>query len=205
VVDHGRSEAASITGGYVYRGGITSLQGQYIYGDYITGRSWSLRYDGTTLTGPVERTSQLDPDGTGPLTMASQLASFGEDGFGEMYMVALGRSAIYRIAESVNEWNRTSGGTWHTTASWSQGTIPNSNTAIAHNLAGSTGGLLTLAADSGNASIVYENLNYRDHTISAPLALGSNLDVKLGTGRALALTGQLDWGGRSMNVQSGDV
>ncbi len=237
LVVHGRSEAASITGGYVYRGGITSLQGQYIYGDYITGRSWSLKYDGTTLMGPVERTSQFDPDGIGPLTMANQLASFGEDGFGEMYMVAIGRSAIYRIVESANEWGRTTGSTWHTTGNWNAATIPNSNADIARfwngltsdgivdigntnttvkslsfrngvasYTIGTTGnGRLMLAANTGNASINFENLNYRDHTISAPLTLRSNLDVKLGAGRRLTLTGSQDWGGRAVTVQSGVV
>jgi glucose/arabinose dehydrogenase len=97
VVALNRTLAQSITGGYVYRGGIASLQGTYFFGDFITGRSWSLNYDGTTVTNFVERTSQLDPDGTGPLTMANQLASFGEDANGELYMVALSRGAIYRI------------------------------------------------------------------------------------------------------------
>jgi glucose/arabinose dehydrogenase len=38
-----RSEGASITGGYVYRGPtLTSLTGRYVYADYITGRVWAL-------------------------------------------------------------------------------------------------------------------------------------------------------------------
>jgi glucose/arabinose dehydrogenase len=87
----------SITGGYVYRGSqIPALQGRYLFGDYVDGRIWSFNYTG----GPpsvTEHTAQLDPDGTGPQTMAFQLASFGEDSEGELYMVALGRGAVYRI------------------------------------------------------------------------------------------------------------
>lgn len=37
------SDAASITGGFVYRGdSIPSLEGQYVFGDWVTGRLWSL-------------------------------------------------------------------------------------------------------------------------------------------------------------------
>ena len=37
------SDAASITGGFVYRGdAIPSLEGQYVFGDWVTGRLWSL-------------------------------------------------------------------------------------------------------------------------------------------------------------------
>jgi glucose/arabinose dehydrogenase len=96
-----RSEGASITGGYVYRGGIASLDGTYIFGDFSTGRTWSLQYDGTTVSGLTERTGQLDPDGAGSFTWAGRLASFGEDANGELYMLALttpgGTGAIYRI------------------------------------------------------------------------------------------------------------
>jgi glucose/arabinose dehydrogenase len=85
-----RGQARSITGGYVYRGGIPSLQGTYFVGDFITGRSWTLQYNGSTVTNLVERTSQL-PIGGG------QLSSFGEDARGELYMVALGSGDIFRI------------------------------------------------------------------------------------------------------------
>ncbi|MEM7232450.1 MAG: PQQ-dependent sugar dehydrogenase, partial [Planctomycetota bacterium] len=47
VKDHPRSEANSITGGIVYAGSkYPELQGAFIYGDYVTGRIWSLRARG---------------------------------------------------------------------------------------------------------------------------------------------------------------
>lgn len=47
VVEHPHSEFRSITGGHIYRGRrLAELHGSYIYGDYDTGRVWSLRYDG---------------------------------------------------------------------------------------------------------------------------------------------------------------
>ncbi len=43
VMQHPHTEAMSITGGYVYRGHrLASLRGQYVYGDYITGKMWAL-------------------------------------------------------------------------------------------------------------------------------------------------------------------
>ena len=44
---HPHSEAASITGGYVYRGtGLPGLSGAYIYGDFQTGIIWASRKAG---------------------------------------------------------------------------------------------------------------------------------------------------------------
>ena len=40
---YGHDAGKSVTGGYVYRGGIfPELWGQYIFGDYETGRIWAL-------------------------------------------------------------------------------------------------------------------------------------------------------------------
>ena len=42
------TDAASITGGFVYRGKVlAAIQGQYLFGDWITGRIWSLPLDDT--------------------------------------------------------------------------------------------------------------------------------------------------------------
>lgn len=51
IVAHPHSEAASITGGYVYHGSqFPELEGAYIYGDWATGKIWALWYDGTKVT-----------------------------------------------------------------------------------------------------------------------------------------------------------
>ncbi len=43
VFEYGRSRGGSITGGHVYRGGnIPRRRGQYIYSDYLSGRTWWL-------------------------------------------------------------------------------------------------------------------------------------------------------------------
>jgi glucose/arabinose dehydrogenase len=90
---YGRSLGASTTGGYVYRGPIPSLQGLYFYGDYISGRTWTFRFDGTTLSQLTERTNLLTATGG----FANQLSSWGEDASGNLYMVAIGRGAVYQV------------------------------------------------------------------------------------------------------------
>ena len=48
---HPHSEAASITGGYVYHGRrLPGLTGAYLYGDWLTGIIWGLRVQGETIT-----------------------------------------------------------------------------------------------------------------------------------------------------------
>jgi putative heme-binding domain-containing protein len=51
VVSHSHTEAASITGGYVYHGkALPELDGAYVYGDYETGKIWALWHDGAKIT-----------------------------------------------------------------------------------------------------------------------------------------------------------
>jgi putative heme-binding domain-containing protein len=51
IASHGHEEAASITGGFVWRSPrLPELVGAYIYGDYETGKLWALWHDGTKRT-----------------------------------------------------------------------------------------------------------------------------------------------------------
>lgn len=90
-------DCSSITGGHVYRGGkIPELEGLYLFGDYCTGKVFTLRYSAGTATELTERTSQLDPDGDGPLTLDS-LVSIGRDEAGELYLVLIDSGRVYRV------------------------------------------------------------------------------------------------------------
>ncbi len=89
-VEHPRSEAGSIIGGYVYRGAkIPCLRGRYLYADYVTGRFFSFVWDGKAATEPVELTSALNPNGLP--------SSFGEDAAGEIHVVMFNTGRIYRL------------------------------------------------------------------------------------------------------------
>jgi glucose/arabinose dehydrogenase len=91
----------SVTGGFVYRGAnIPSLQGTYFYADYCSGRIWSLRYDGATVTDFTERSDELDP---GPGLSIGSIAGFGEDGHGELYIVnreGTTTGEVYKIVDA---------------------------------------------------------------------------------------------------------
>jgi uncharacterized repeat protein (TIGR03806 family) len=80
VAAHSRTEARSITGGYVYRGSaMPSLNGTYIYGDFETGNIWALLYDAD---------NKPTPKIIG--TVAPQtLVSFGQGNDGEVYTVQI--------------------------------------------------------------------------------------------------------------------
>lgn len=77
----------SITGGYVYRGtAIPSLVGHYIFGDYCTGRIWSLRPGGRSADITLRRDTPY------------QITSFGEHEDGELYFVTIdGRLERFRL------------------------------------------------------------------------------------------------------------
>jgi len=72
----------SITGGYVYRGEAEALQGQYFFADFVQGKIFTLRLDGTSWVA-TERTSQVTPD----FGAINNPSSFGEDARGNLYLV----------------------------------------------------------------------------------------------------------------------
>ncbi|MGB2874920.1 MAG: PQQ-dependent sugar dehydrogenase [Gaiellaceae bacterium] len=79
IVVYSHNFGCSITGGYVYRGSaVPAARGRYFYGDYCSGRIWSLR----VVKGKL-RAKRLEP------LHVSSLSSFGEDAAGELYAVSL--------------------------------------------------------------------------------------------------------------------
>jgi len=99
IVDYPHSLGCSVTGGYVYRGSaLCGLEGTYFYGDYCSGRIWSLRYGAGGVSEQRERTGELDPPGA----LAIQLISaFGEDANGEIYICDHMDGEIYKIVAAV--------------------------------------------------------------------------------------------------------
>ena len=87
VIDYAHTEGCSVTGGYVYRGrAIPELTGHYLYADYCRGwlRSFRLSANGTLA---MQRTW------AGFATRRA--VSFGQDGAGEVYLIADGK--VWRI------------------------------------------------------------------------------------------------------------
>ncbi len=86
LVEYDHSEGYSVTGGFVYRGvAIPSLQGNYLYGDFGSGKIWGL----TQINGRLRDLSLL-------MNTNINISSFGEDEAGEVYVVGL-KGNIYQI------------------------------------------------------------------------------------------------------------
>ncbi|VAW33395.1 hypothetical protein MNBD_GAMMA01-1788 [hydrothermal vent metagenome] len=76
----------AIIGGYRYRGPVVGIQGQYIYGDFCSGRIWFATED-----------NGIWSDELWSETLGT--SSFGEDEVGNVYLSALG-GALYRLTGS---------------------------------------------------------------------------------------------------------
>jgi glucose/arabinose dehydrogenase len=87
--------AASITGGYVYRGEADGLNGQYFFADFVQSRLFTLRFDGSSWVA-TERTGQIHTD----IGSVDSPASFGEDARGNLYIVDFG-GEVFRLTPSV--------------------------------------------------------------------------------------------------------
>ena len=86
ITEYDHTVGVSITGGYVYRGNdLPALQGQYLFGDFASGRIWSVAATAGLGTPPNEL---LDT------TLA--IASFGQGNDGEVFIVDYG-GELHRI------------------------------------------------------------------------------------------------------------
>jgi glucose/arabinose dehydrogenase len=83
---YSHKQGCSITGGYVYRGhSVAGAVGRYYFGDFCSGRVFSLRVKGGRATGLRQESARI-----------GELSSFGEDGSGELYAASL-KGRIYRL------------------------------------------------------------------------------------------------------------
>jgi len=89
VLDYPHSPECSITGGYVYRGRVASfLTGQYLYGDYCSGKIWRVASNGGTWTPALISDT------------AFNISSFGESESGRIYVADLASQTLQWIAVS---------------------------------------------------------------------------------------------------------
>jgi glucose/arabinose dehydrogenase len=91
VVEYGHNAGdCSVTGGYVYRAATyPRMQGLYFYGDFCSGRIWSLkRQNGGTW----QSTLLLDT--------SIQISAFGEDESGNLYVASYGGGDIYPLVDN---------------------------------------------------------------------------------------------------------
>ena len=89
IFDYDRSQGdETVIGGYVYHGtNIAALAGNYVFGDFISGRIWSLAQNGQ---GQWVRTFLVNAGG-------GDLAGFGQDANGELYVAKYSSGAVARL------------------------------------------------------------------------------------------------------------
>ena len=98
----GPREGNSVTGGYVYRGPVEALRGQYIFGDFVRGNLWSFPISrislGSTLASSqfTLRNAAFTPN----IGAIGNVASFGVDQTGNLYIVDYD-GEIFRIEVAI--------------------------------------------------------------------------------------------------------
>ncbi len=92
--DNSSRGGVSVTGGYVYRGPIASLQGQYFFADYAKPHLWSFKVKNGKIADFQDWSKQLSP-AKGKITA---ITSFGEDAEGNLLIISDG-GKIYQVVE----------------------------------------------------------------------------------------------------------
>jgi glucose/arabinose dehydrogenase len=89
---NGPRQGATVTGGYVYRGPVTSLQGQYVFADFIVGNIWTVPFSSFIAgqTQPSSRFARRNEDFAPDAGALNSIASFGEDSAGNLFLVSIG-------------------------------------------------------------------------------------------------------------------
>lgn len=114
LADYGRGRGQSVTGGHVYRGRALAAwyRGRYFFGDFVTGRVWSLGWQVDPATGDatvvdeVEHTDELGGS-------IRNLAAFGRDSDGELYVVTI-TGTIGRLTDDGSPVERAGAPPWRT-------------------------------------------------------------------------------------------
>lgn len=90
VVEHSHNDFRSITGGFIYHGSrLPELTGNYVYGDFDTGKIWTFRYSKEKVRGHRELADT-----------AIRLVAFGEDQEDELYLLDYAGGRIHELVES---------------------------------------------------------------------------------------------------------
>jgi glucose/arabinose dehydrogenase len=96
IYEYSHSVGQSITGGYVYRGNAlgSAYRGRYFFGDFVSGRVWSIALNVNASTGVAAASDLLEH--TTELSSRS-VSSFGVDASGELYVVNYSSGTVTRI------------------------------------------------------------------------------------------------------------
>jgi uncharacterized repeat protein (TIGR03806 family) len=103
IIEHHHSDFRSITGGFVYRGDrLKELEGQYIYGDFDTGRIWALRDEKVDRSPPGDKYGHFDSKTVGRELARTvlRIVSWGEDAHGELVLLDFIGGGLHRLVKA---------------------------------------------------------------------------------------------------------
>jgi glucose/arabinose dehydrogenase len=99
IVEYGRGEGQSVTGGFVYRGLALgpAFAGRYFFADFVSGRVWSVALSiagngEATASGRIDHTAEL-----GGFPVLGNISSFGVDSWGEPFVLNYGAGQVLRL------------------------------------------------------------------------------------------------------------
>jgi glucose/arabinose dehydrogenase len=143
----------SVLGGFVYRGSqYQSLQGWYVYGDYQTGKFWTLKRN---FNGTYQNILQN-------ITLSNPV-SFGEEPNGELYVATFYEGKLYRISPSVVE--SIVSGNWNNPNTWSCNCVPSATDEV--------------IVRSGNIVTLNQNATVKYLQVKGNLLLNGNRVLRL--------------------------
>lgn len=87
----GAMQGRSVTGGYVYRGGLREFEGYYMFADYVSDNVWTMdpysgRFANQNLAIEADRGSAN-----------GSIASFAEDAAGNLYLIGLNSGSVFKL------------------------------------------------------------------------------------------------------------
>ncbi len=91
---HGSNWGSAVVGGYVYRGSdLPELTGQYLFGDYTSGRLWCMKDRGT----PSQTITEIRPLFSDRSRRFHHISSFGEDNIGRVFVLEFNDGDLFQL------------------------------------------------------------------------------------------------------------
>jgi glucose/arabinose dehydrogenase len=191
-----RYTGSTIAGSGLYRGSVAEFYGHYFFSDHGSRNIWKLDPDAVDIRASVTNVNDRLVPNVGAL---GQTVSFGEDARGELYLINISGSDIYRISTTSMDvtWNGSdskwglpgNGSAWGSALNWTRGNLPDHSFVSHDNVIFAAGPLqphVYLGRDRTVAAITFQApYTLHDHTLQV---LSGNVTVATGVTATIAST-----------------